>query len=165
MPGFSDSLWTPDSPSGLGVLYGKLQQRVVRNKQILAIASMPVQKQRISMDSAMEDIAPSVDRMTAVGFGLDDCTLGLVRKVCFQTRGMDWSEERVTSRRISLQAYEGIRTEMIGASKNHQKIANNILELVISPFRRWSEQHDMRVQYSHDLLQSDQGAHQARRSW
>jgi hypothetical protein len=43
---------------------------------------------------------------------------------------------------------------MVEASKNHQKIANNIRELVVSPFRRWGEQHDMRVQYSHDLLQS-----------
>jgi hypothetical protein len=52
------------------------------------------------------------------------------------------------------QAYEGIRTEMVEASKNHQKIANNIRELVVAPFRRWGEQHDLRVQYSHDLLQS-----------
>ncbi|KAG0161341.1 hypothetical protein PDIDSM_8875 [Penicillium digitatum] len=77
----------------------------------------------------MGDIAPSVDKMTATGFGKDDGAS--VRK-----------------------AYEGIRTEMVEASKNHQKIANNIRELVVSPFRRWGEQHDMRVQYSHDLLQS-----------
>ena len=52
------------------------------------------------------------------------------------------------------QAYEGIRTEMVEASRNHQKIANNIRELVVAPFRHWGEQHDLRIQYSHDLLQS-----------
>ncbi|KAJ5952479.1 uncharacterized protein N7479_010892 [Penicillium vulpinum] len=111
-----------------GVLYGKLQQGVVENKQILAIASMRADAEE-QYGLRMGDIAPSVDRMTAVGFGKDDGAS--VRK-----------------------AYEGIRTEMVEASKNHQKIANNIRELVVSPFRRWGEQHDMRVQYSHDLLQS-----------
>lgn len=53
-----------------------------------------------------------------------------------------------------LQAYEGVRTEMIEASRNHQKIASNIRELVVAPFRRWSDQHDYRVQGSHDNLQS-----------
>ncbi|CAI7593660.1 unnamed protein product [Penicillium glandicola] len=128
MPGFSDSFWTPDYASGLGVLYGKLQQGIVENKQILVIASMRADAEE-QYGLRMGDIAPSVDRMTAVGFGKDDGAS--VRK-----------------------AYEGIRTEMVEASKNHQKIANNIRELVVSPFRRWGEQHDMRVQYSHDLLQS-----------
>ncbi|KAJ5178128.1 Fps/Fes/Fer/CIP4 homology [Penicillium coprophilum] len=128
MPGFSDSFWTPDYASGLGVLYGKLQQGVVENKQVLGIASMRADAEE-QYGLRMGDIAPSVDRMTAMGFGKDDGAS--VRK-----------------------AYEGIRTEMVEASKNHQKIANNIRELVVSPFRRWSEQHDLRVQYSHDLLQS-----------
>ncbi|KAF4762094.1 hypothetical protein N7455_001183 [Penicillium solitum] len=128
MPGFADSFWTPDYASGLGVLYGKLQQGVVENKQILAIASMRADAEE-QYGLRMGDIAPSVDKMTAVGFGKDDGAS--VRK-----------------------AYEGIRTEMVEASKNHQKIANNIRELVVSPFRRWGEQHDLRVQYSHDLLQS-----------
>ncbi|KAJ6184305.1 hypothetical protein N7519_005606 [Penicillium mononematosum] len=111
-----------------GVLYGKLQQGVVENKQILAIASMRADAEE-QYGLRMGEIAPSVDRLTPAGFGKDDGAS--VRK-----------------------AYEGIRTEMVEASKNHQKIANNIRELVVSPFRRWGEQHDMRVQYSHDLLQS-----------
>ncbi|KAJ5561179.1 hypothetical protein N7535_009376 [Penicillium sp. DV-2018c] len=128
MPGFADSFWTPDYASGLGVLYGKLQQGVVENRQILTIASMRADAEE-QYALRMGDIAPSVDRMTPVGFGKDDGAS--IRK-----------------------AYEGIRTEMVEASKNHQKIANNIRELVVAPFRRWGEQHEMRVQYSHDLLQS-----------
>lgn len=43
---------------------------------------------------------------------------------------------------------------MIEASRNHQKIASNIRELVVSPFRRWCDQHEARIQNSHDDLQA-----------
>ncbi|KAJ5729294.1 uncharacterized protein N7483_003802 [Penicillium malachiteum] len=124
MPGFADSFWTPDYATGLGVLYGKLQQGVVENKQILAIASMRADAEE-QYGLRMGDIAPSVDRLSAAGFGKDD----------------------------GASAYEGVRTEMIEASRNHQKIANNIRELVVAPFRRWGDQHEYRVQTSHDNLQ------------
>ncbi|KAJ5553137.1 hypothetical protein N7494_002515 [Penicillium frequentans] len=127
MPGFADSFWTPDYASGLGVLYGKLQQGVAENKQILLIASMRADAEE-QYGLRMGEIAPSVDRLSAAGFGKDDGAS--VRK-----------------------AYEGVRTEMIEASRNHQKIANNIRELVVAPFRRWGEQHEYRVQASHDNLQ------------
>lgn len=70
MPAFSDSFWTPDYATGLGVLYGKLQQGVVENKQILTIASIRADAEE-QYGSRMGDIAPSVDRMTT-GFGKDD---------------------------------------------------------------------------------------------
>ncbi|KAA8642111.1 hypothetical protein EYZ11_001223 [Aspergillus tanneri] len=127
MPGFADSFWTPDYATGLGVLYGKLQQGVVENKQILTIASMRADAED-QYGSKLGDIAPSVDRMT-MGFAKDDGAS--VRK-----------------------AYEGIRTEMVEASKNHQKISSNIRELVVSPFRRWCDQHEARIQISHDDLQA-----------
>ncbi|KAL3463143.1 hypothetical protein BJX64DRAFT_257673 [Aspergillus heterothallicus] len=127
MPGFADSFWTPDYATGLGVLYGKLQQGVVENKQILTIASMRADAEE-TYSQKLGDIAPSVDRMVA-GFAKDDGAS--VRK-----------------------AYEGTRTEMVEASKNHQKIASNIRELVVSPFRRWCDQHEARIENSHDDLQS-----------
>lgn len=71
MPGFSDSFWTPDYASGLGVLYGKLQQGVVENRQILTIASMRADAEE-QYGLRMGEIAPSVDRMSAAGFGKDD---------------------------------------------------------------------------------------------
>jgi hypothetical protein len=43
---------------------------------------------------------------------------------------------------------------MIEESKNHQKIASNIRELVVAPFGRWCDQHAARVQNSHDDLQA-----------
>lgn len=71
MPGFADSFWTPDYATGLGVLYGKLQQGVMENKQILMIASMRADAED-QYGLRMGDIAPNVDRLTSTGFGKDD---------------------------------------------------------------------------------------------
>ena len=48
---------------------------------------------------------------------------------------------------------------MVEAAKNHQKIANNIRELVVNPFSRWCDAHALRVQNSQDDLQSKIKAH------
>ncbi|KAE8351609.1 hypothetical protein BDV28DRAFT_17617 [Aspergillus coremiiformis] len=128
MSGFATAFWTPDYATGLGVLYGKLQQGVIENKQIIGIASMRADAED-QYGVRLGDIAPTVDRLTATGFGKDDGAS--VRK-----------------------AYEGVRTEMVEAAKNHQKIASNIRELVVSPFSRWCDQHEARIQNSHDDLQT-----------
>lgn len=43
---------------------------------------------------------------------------------------------------------------MVEASKSHQKISSNIRELVVAPFSRWSDQHEFRIQHSHDRVYS-----------
>lgn len=48
---------------------------------------------------------------------------------------------------------------MVEATKNHQKIASNIRELVVNPFSRWCDAHAQRVQSSRDDLQSKIKAH------
>jgi hypothetical protein len=48
---------------------------------------------------------------------------------------------------------------MVEASKNHQKIASNIRELVVNPFSRWCDSHSLRIQNSQDDLQSKIKAH------
>lgn len=53
-----------------------------------------------------------------------------------------------------VQAYEGIRTEMEDAARNHRKIAQNIRDLVVNPFARWCEAHETRIQDSQDELQT-----------
>lgn len=53
----------------------------MENKQILAIASMRSDAEE-QYGLRMGDIAPSVDKMTALGFGKDDGAS--VRKVCFR---------------------------------------------------------------------------------
>jgi hypothetical protein len=54
----------------------------------------------------------------------------------------------------SVQAFEGVKTEMEAAASSHKKIASNIRELVVNPFGRWCEAHAARVQNSQDDLQS-----------
>ena len=43
---------------------------------------------------------------------------------------------------------------MEDAGRNHKKIAQNIRDLVVNPFSRWSEAHESRIQDSQDELQS-----------
>ena len=43
---------------------------------------------------------------------------------------------------------------MVEASKTHRKISSNIRELVVSPFGRWSDQHEARIQRSHADIQT-----------
>lgn len=70
MPGFADSFWTPDYASGLGVVYGKLQQGIAENKQILTIATMRADAEEL-YSNKIGDIAPAADRISN-GFGKDD---------------------------------------------------------------------------------------------
>ncbi|KAK4698059.1 hypothetical protein P7C71_g117, partial [Lecanoromycetidae sp. Uapishka_2] len=132
MPGFADSFWSGDYAGGLGVLFGKLQQGVIENQQVLTIAKMRADAEEM-YGKRLGDIAPTTDRMTG-GFARDDGAS--LRK-----------------------AYEGVRGEMEEAAKNHKKIASNISELVVIPFSRWCEAHESRVQNSQDDLQARMKAH------
>lgn len=132
MPGFADSFWSQDYAAGLGVLFGKLQQGVIENQQVLTIAKMRADAEEL-YGRKLGDIAPTTDKL-AGGFARDDGAS--LRK-----------------------AYEGVRGEMEEASKNHKKIASNISELVVLPFGRWCEAHEGRVQNSQDDLQARMKAH------
>ncbi|KAI1824648.1 hypothetical protein F4861DRAFT_538789 [Xylaria intraflava] len=127
MPGLADSFWTPDYAAGLGVLFTKLQQGVQENRQILTIARMRAEAEEL-YGQRLGDIAPTANKI-AGGFSRDDGAS--VRK-----------------------AYEGVRTEMEDASRNHRKIAQSIRDLVVSPFTRWCEAHESRLQDSQDELQA-----------
>lgn len=61
--------------------------------------------------------------------------------------------------RRSQQAFEGVHTEMAEGAKNHKKIAQNIRDLVVNPFSRWCDAHEMRIQDSQDELQTRIKAH------
>ena len=132
MPGFADSFWSGDYAGGLGILFGKLQQGIIENQQVLAIAKMRADAEEI-YGQRLGGIAPTTDRMTG-GFARDDGAS--LRK-----------------------AYEGVRGEMEEASRSHKKMASNISELVVLPFSRWCESHEGRVQNSQDDLQSRMKAH------
>ncbi|KAI2643656.1 hypothetical protein GGS21DRAFT_497518 [Xylaria nigripes] len=127
MPGLADSFWTPDYAAGLGVLFTKLQQGVQENRQILMIARMRAEAEEL-YGQRLGDIAPTANKITG-GFSRDDGAS--VRK-----------------------AYEGVRTEMEDASRNHKKIAQSIRDLVVNPFARWCDAHETRIQDSQDELQA-----------
>ncbi|KAK7966108.1 uncharacterized protein PG986_000385 [Apiospora aurea] len=132
MPSFTDSFWTPDYAAGLGVLFGKLQQGVEEDRQVLTIARMRAEAEE-AYGQRLGDIAPAADKI-AGGFSKDDGAS--VRK-----------------------AYDGVRTEMEDAAKNHKKIAQSIRDLVVNPFSRWCDAHESRLQDSQDELQARLKAH------
>ncbi|PHH91038.1 hypothetical protein CDD83_1877 [Cordyceps sp. RAO-2017] len=126
MPGFADSFWSSDYAAGLGVLFGKLQQGVLENRQVLTIARLRAEAEE-AYGQRLRDIAPAADRISG-GFARDDGAT--VRK-----------------------AYDGMRDEMQDAARSHQRIAQNIRDLVVNPFSRWCDAHEARVQSSQDELQ------------
>ncbi|KAK4137541.1 hypothetical protein BT67DRAFT_370958 [Trichocladium antarcticum] len=132
MPGFADSFWSNDYAAGLGVLFGKLQQGTIENRQVLTIARMRAEAEEV-YGQRLSEIAPAVDKVQG-GFGRDDGAS--VRK-----------------------AYDGVRTEMEDAARNHKKIAQNIRDLVVNPFSRWCDSHEIRIQDSQDELQARIKAH------
>ncbi|OAQ77643.1 RhoGAP and Fes/CIP4 domain-containing protein [Purpureocillium lilacinum] len=127
MPGFADSFWSSDYAAGLGVLFGKLQQGVLENRQVLTIARLRAEAEE-TYGSRLGDIAPAADKING-GFSRDDGAT--VRK-----------------------AYDGMRIEMQEAARSHQRIAQSIRDLVINPFSRWCDAHEARIQDSQDDLQS-----------
>ncbi|RDA86559.1 hypothetical protein CP532_1922 [Ophiocordyceps camponoti-leonardi (nom. inval.)] len=132
MPGFADSFWSSDYAAGLGVLFGKLQQGVLENRQILTIARLRAEAED-TYGQRLKDIAPAADKVNG-GFARDDGAT--VRK-----------------------AYEGMRNEMQDAARNHQRIAQNVRDLVVNPFSRWCDAHEARVHDSQEELQGLLKAH------
>ncbi|UKZ83629.1 hypothetical protein TrVFT333_011438 [Trichoderma virens FT-333] len=132
MPGFADSFWSNDYAAGLGVLFSKLQQGVVEDRQVLTIARLRAEAEE-AYGQRLSEIAPAADKLTG-GFSRDDGAT--VRK-----------------------AYDGMRAEMQEASQSHIRIAQNIRDLVVNPFSRWCDAHETRIQDSQDVLQLRIKAH------
>ncbi|KAF1980900.1 hypothetical protein K402DRAFT_458448 [Aulographum hederae CBS 113979] len=159
MSSFANSFWSGDYAGGLGVLFGKLQQGVQENQQVLTIAKLRAEAEDI-YGQKLGDIGPATDRLTG-GFQRDDGAS--VRKTA-PTIPPTFSPTDFLSHTSSStlhpthtdfsQAYEGVRSEMEEAAKNHRKIASNIRELVVNPFGRWCDAHAQRVQSSQDALQT-----------
>ncbi|RAL58319.1 hypothetical protein DID88_006431 [Monilinia fructigena] len=128
-PNFADSFWSGDYAGGLGVLFGKLQQGVAENQQVLTIARMRAEAED-AYGMKLGDIGPAADRITG-GFGRDDGAS--VRK-----------------------AYDGVRTEMVEAAKNHRKIAQSIRDLVVAPFSRWMKKDEQSLEIGDEIYNSEQ---------
>ena len=70
MPGFADSFWSGDYAGGLGVLFGKLEQGIIENQQVMTIARMRAEAEDL-YGRRLGDIVPATDKMTG-GFAKDD---------------------------------------------------------------------------------------------
>lgn len=79
MAQFANSFWTQDYAGGLGVLFGKLQQGVQENQQVLTIARLRADAEEL-YGQHIGDIIPETDRIPD-GFQRDDGAS--VRKVRF----------------------------------------------------------------------------------
>lgn len=88
MSSFANSFWSPDYAGGLGVLFGKLQQGVQENQQLLTIARMRADAED-SYGQRLGDIEPATNRIDG-GFQKDDGAS--VKKVRAVQRGgpCDW---------------------------------------------------------------------------
>ena len=99
MPGFSESFWSQDyaagmqapcvagelssltCKTGLGVLFGKLQQGCAENQQMLAIARMRAEAEDV-YGMRLGEIGAATDRITG-GFSRDDgATVRKVGSIC-----------------------------------------------------------------------------------
>lgn len=69
-PGFADSFWSADYAGGLGVLFGKLQQGIVENEQVLTIARMRAEAEE-QCGKRLADIQVATDKL-GNGFARDD---------------------------------------------------------------------------------------------
>lgn len=71
-------LMRADTLQGLGVLFSKLQQGVVEDRQVLTVARMRAEAEEV-YGQRLAEIAPAVDKVQG-GFNKDDGAS--VRKVC-----------------------------------------------------------------------------------
>lgn len=70
MPSFADSFWSADYAGGLGVLFGKLQQGIVENEQLLTTARIRAEAEE-QYGRRLADVQSTTDRMSG-GFQRDD---------------------------------------------------------------------------------------------
>ncbi|GBF61012.1 rho-GTPase-activating protein [Trichophyton mentagrophytes] len=118
VPGFADSFWTPDYATGIHTLFTKLHQGIVENQQILTMAQMRAEAERVYA-AQLGAIAPAIARKTG-GFERDDGAS--VRK-----------------------AFDCMQKQMVEEQTIHQKISSSIQQLVIQEFSRWASEHEARV--------------------
>lgn len=106
----------------------KLRQGCVENEEVLAMATARAEAEN-AYGMKLLEIRQSHKSRSGTGFNYDEGAT--VRK-----------------------AYEGIVTEMGEEGKHHIQVAENIRVLVLTPFRKWSDSHRTRVDFSIDFLKS-----------
>lgn len=127
------SIATKLTCSGLGVIFEKLQQGCAENEELLSLALARAEAENI-YGAKLIDIRNN-HASKKEGFARDEGAT--VRK-----------------------AYEGIVTEMGEEGKHHMQVAESLRVMVLNPFRRWTEEHKTRVEYSYDFLRTKVKVHE-----
>lgn len=167
--------------AGLGVLFGKLQQGIVENQQILQLAQMRADAEEL-YGSKLAAIPAATDRTggfsrddgaTAKQVRLEPCLVFsatlflffifilaafhyslLLLTIHTGLRGLAHRDGGGLLLPPAAQHSEACCGRMLKkqAGKAHRKVSENIRALVLDPFSTWCEDHADRVNHSHDEL-------------
>lgn len=122
---FSTRFWSSGYNDGLNQLYAKLNQGIIENGELLAVAQARADVEE-AHGARLRAVASSLAPKKS-GFGRDD---------------------GATMRK----AYEGILTQMAEEGRHHSHIADSIRSMVIDPYTTWTNQHKQRVEISRTEL-------------
>ncbi|KAI6112615.1 hypothetical protein F5141DRAFT_1213876 [Pisolithus sp. B1] len=114
---FTNSFWTQDYRKGLEVLYGKLEQGVAENDEIVAFISARAQAEN-QIASAL--LNPPTIGSPGAGFNRDDGA-------------------------SLLMTFRGLQDESIAQGKIHREIARDLRTLVAEPFNKWAQMYKEQV--------------------
>lgn len=112
---------------GLGVIFDKLQQGCYENDEVLGLATARAEAEKAYGNNLLEIRRTHASKKE--GFARD---------------------EGMTVRN----AYEGILKEMGEEGKHHVQVSERIQVMVLTPFKKWSDEHKTRVDYSSDFLRN-----------
>ncbi|EJU03551.1 hypothetical protein DACRYDRAFT_64483 [Dacryopinax primogenitus] len=121
---FSNSFWTQDYRHGLEHLYGKLQQGVGENAEIIAFIKARITAER-GIASTLTN--PALTGSRGAGFGADDGA-------------------------SLLMAFRGLQRESSLQGEAHSTVAKDLETLVLEPFEDWAAGHGHRVAESRQYL-------------
>lgn len=122
---FTQRFWSPNYSGGLETLFSKLDQGVVENGELLALAATRADAEEAHGQRLRAIAAAQSPRKD--GFARDD---------------------GATMRR----AYEAVIAQMEDEGRQHEHMALAVREMVVAPFTKWSRQHQTRVKASQDKL-------------
>ncbi|KZT27869.1 hypothetical protein NEOLEDRAFT_1154840 [Neolentinus lepideus HHB14362 ss-1] len=114
---FNNSFWSQDYRRGLEVLYGKLQQGVAENEEIVAFIRARANAEAALAESLM---VPMPTGNKGTGFDADDGA-------------------------SLLMAYRGLQSESVAQGKVHEGIAKELDTLVADPFEDWAKGYKERL--------------------
>ncbi|KAH7335300.1 hypothetical protein B0J17DRAFT_669538 [Rhizoctonia solani] len=121
---FQNSFWTPDYRTGLNVLFGKLEQGIAENAEIVAFIRSRVAAER---NLAASLINPPLTGTRGTGFDADDGA-------------------------ALLRAFQGLQAESAAQGNAHKNLAQELDTMVADPFEHWAAGHADRVRDSNNVL-------------